>query len=424
MKTLLRFAEKVFTILALLLFSGAVLVLVRQKSGAANPEGDPLFQIIWFGIYGITFCLLAVQWRGFTRLPRNLDKPILLLTGVALLSYYWSDMPQLTLRRSVAMAGTTLFGIYLATRYSPREQLRLLAWTFGIGAVLSLLFAVFLPSYGLDVYPYAGSWRGVYSQKNGLGRNMTLGLFVFLLIALSSHRHRWFAWSCFGLSVGLLMLSGSKTALITFVTILILLPFYRALRWQYTASVPLFIIAILICGSLAIWFTTEAETLLRFIGKDVTLTGRTQLWEAVFTMIQQRPWLGYGYSVFWLSQDAYYGVQQVIRWPAPHAHSGLLDLWLDVGLLGVLIFALTFLNTLVKAVVFVRHAKTLEDFWPIVYLTIMFLFNLSQSSILSRNNIAWILYVAINLWQPVQHYRKPKFPLGTIPNKGGLVKDA
>lgn len=109
MKTLLRFAEKVFTILALLLFSGAVLVLVRQKSGAANPEGDPLFQIIWFGIYGITFCLLAVQWRGFTRLPRNLDKPILLLTGVALLSYYWSDMPQLTLRRSVAMAGTTLF---------------------------------------------------------------------------------------------------------------------------------------------------------------------------------------------------------------------------------------------------------------------------------------------------------------------------
>lgn len=417
MKALLKFAEKVFTILVLILSTEAVFSVVSLK-GESELEGNPLLRVLWMGSYGITLCLLAVQWKGFTRIPRKLDKIILILTGVAVFSYFWSASPQLTLRRSVALIGTTLFGVYLGTRYNPREQLRLIAWALGIGAVLSLLFAVFLPIYGVDPGFDVVAWRGVYSQKNSLGRYMVLSSLVFLLIAFSSSKHRWVAWSGLGLSVGLLVMSTSKTSLVVLLAVLILLPFYRAIRWSYTLSIPIFIIAILLLASIVILFTAEAETVLGFIGKDLTLTGRTDLWAVVFTMIQQRFWLGYGYSAFWLGWEGYSAdVWKVFNWLPNHAHNGFLDIWLDLGLLGLSIFILSFFNSLVKAVAWVRHTKTLEYCWPIVYLTVILLYNLTYSTLIDQNSLFWILYVSINVISPVQNYRPAKLPISTLPNK-------
>jgi exopolysaccharide production protein ExoQ len=403
MKAFLRFAEKFFTVTALLLFSKAVLGVVRSgASSVSSAEGDSFLQVIWFGIYAITFCLLAVQWRGFTRIPKNIIKPILLLTGVALFSFFWSDVPSVTLRRSIALVGTTLFGIYFATRYSPKEQLRLLAWALGTAAVLSLVFAVALPGYGIDVYPFAGAWRGVYSQKNLLGRFMSMSALIFLLVALSTRKHRWIPWSIFGLSTALILLSTSKTALIIFATLLILLPFYKALRWQYSVSIPIFIMAILAFAGFAIWFTTEAETVLGYFGKDITLTGRTELWYIVFKMIQQHPWLGYGYSGFWLGARGPSGyIWDVIGWPAPHAHNGFLDLWLDLGIIGLLAFIVSFVMTLGQAIAYIRQTKTWEAFWPITFLTAFFLLNLAQSTIVAQNDLIWIIYVSLNFLKPL-----------------------
>lgn len=400
MKAFLISAEKFFTVSSLLLFSKAVLGVVRGRSDSV--EGDPFLRIIWFGIYVITFCLLAVQWRGFTRIPKNLNKPILLLTGIAIFSFYWSNAPSLTLRRGIGLAGTTLFGIYFGTRYSSKEQLRLLAWTLGIAAVLSLVFAVALPQYGIDVYPFAGAWRGVFGQKNLLGRMMTSSSVVFLLTALSSRRYRWIAWSGFGLSTALILLSTSKTALIILATLLILLPLYRALRWQYTISIPLFVIAILSGAVFALWFTGEAETILGYFGKDITLSGRTELWHAVYNMIRERPWLGYGYNGFWLGQQGYSGyVWDVIGWPAPHAHNGFLDLWLDLGTIGILAFAASFLMTVGQAITHIRQTKSWEAFWPILFLTVFFLSNMTQSTILSQNDFTWTIYIALNFLKPL-----------------------
>ncbi|WP_049558612.1 O-antigen ligase family protein, partial [Limnoraphis robusta] len=75
--------------------------------------------------------------------------------------------------------------------------------------------------------------------------------------------------------------------------------------------------------------------LLGLIGKDPSLTGRTDLWAWAREMIDKRPWLGYGYTAFWQGLDggsAY--IIRAARWPVPYSHNGILDLWLDIGLLG------------------------------------------------------------------------------------------
>lgn len=173
MRTILAFAEKGFGVVALLIFPGALIPLLYQENGievANTSEGLPALQIASFGIYVIALCLLFLRWkRSLYTITKS--KPLLFLIGITLASALWSDAPALTLRRGAALVGTTLFGLYLATRYSLREQLQLLAWTLGIAALSSLMFGIALPAYGVDKTLYAGAWRGVFVQKNVLGRH-------------------------------------------------------------------------------------------------------------------------------------------------------------------------------------------------------------------------------------------------------------
>lgn len=414
---------KAFVVLVLLLSTGALLPLLGGGNDTINStQGGLATQLAWFGIYGITFLLIVARWQEFSRVIMR-DKLLLLLVSIALLSVLWSAAPEATIRRGTALLGTTLFGAYLAVRYDQEELLRLLAWALGIAVLLSLVFALALPSYGVvsgDAPSYTGKegWRGTYEEKNALGSTMALSAVVFLLLALSRHKHRWVLWACFGLSVCLLLLSNSMTALVSLVILLALLPLYKALRWQYTLVVPLFAVAIFVGGTVAAWLLGNTESILATLGRDATLTGRTEIWPAVLESIWQRPWLGYGYGGFWLGwagESAHLWLRTASLFgPQPvgpdHAHNGFLDLWLNIGLLGVSVFTVGLLLAFFKAVAQVRLTRTAEAFWPLAYLTLMLLYASVDFPVLRHYSILWVLYVAIVLSMPgrvAQTRRRP-----------------
>jgi O-antigen ligase len=327
------------------------------------------------------------------------DRVIGVLMGMVFVSLLWSVAPTSTLIRAFALVGTTLFGIYLATRYSMRQQLQMLAWMFCIAIVLSLLFGVILRNYGVHTSgDLAGNWRGIYVHKNVLGAVMSLSAIVFFLLAIGIKRNRWLLWCGFSFSIILLLLSTSKTSLLKVVQLLALILVCRPLRWRYEMMIPGIIALITIGGSLYVWFTTNAETVLGSIGKDATLTGRTDLWPFVWDLIEKRPWLGYGYSGLWLNWDsetAY--VWRAIGWIAPNSHNGFLDLLLQFGILGLSIFLLGFCANLVRALAWVRLSRTPEGFWPMVYMVYTVLSNLTETSVLQQNDLFWVLFVAVTL---------------------------
>lgn len=393
-------AEKVFVVIALLIFTGAWVPILYEilsgRSAADATDGIPAIQASFYVIYAVTFLLIYLRWKiffyGVTK-----GKLLLIIALIALASVFWSDVPAVTLRRSSAAFGTTLFGMYFGTRYTLKEQLHLLAWAFGIAALSSLLFTLAFPAYGIKAV-HGGAWRGVFLHKNPFGMIMCTSAIVFLLVAMSSYKYRYLMWASFGLSVSLVVLSTAKTPLVLLLTLLVLLPLYTALRWNFSWMVLFFIVVVIVFGCLAILFFSSWETILTLMGKDATLTGRTGVWEAVVVMIQERPWLGYGYSGFWLGLDgasAY--VWYATGWSVPYAHNGILDLWLDLGLLGVLLYFISFLSSCFQAVIWVRSTKTANGLWPLILLTLSLLSNLSESTILKPNNIYWVLYVAVTL---------------------------
>jgi O-antigen ligase len=406
---LLDFSAKVFAVLVLFLSTNALVRLLLYPGGEGTVSdtdpavGDPVTQVMWLGIYGITLLLIAVRWEQFVQVVTR-DKLLVLLVGIAVFSVLWSAAPEVTLRRIVALVGTTMIGAYLATRYSPSELLRLLAWALGMAALLSLVFALALPSYGIDPYDEVEAWRGIYSGgKNELGRTMALSAVVFLLLALGGPKRRWVAWAGFGLSVGLLLLSNSQTSLFALLIVVVLLLPYAALRWRYTLAIPCFILALVALEITALWLDENAQSVLRTLGRDTTLTGRTELWPAVFEMIGQRPLVGYGYGAFWLGWEGESAqVFHLSGIPAHHAHNGFLDLWLHLGLLGLLTFAVGYLLVAHRAVTWVRLTKTPEELWPLAFLTFVLAYNFSESLILENNNVFWILYVAVALSTLIQ----------------------
>jgi O-antigen ligase len=399
----LKLAESIFVIFSLLFFSGGILGILTEQGITL---GYVLFKFLPYVIGIISIILMTLHWkRVISTITR--EKLLWVLLATIFASAFASDMPIVTLRREIVMMHTVLFAVYFATCYSAKEQLRLLAWMLGLATVLSLIFGLALPSYGrmgmggvVDQQNAAhqGLWRGIFPHKNYLSRIMVLSTLVFSLLAASRIRYHWVAWVCFYLSIVLILLSTSKSALVILVGIIAILPCYRALRWNYTIALPFFITVILVSVSAGVLLIENAEGIANALGRDLSLTGRTDIWIIMINKIQERPWLGYGYDTFWRAgwDGGAADVWSAVGYEPPHAHNGLLDLALDTGLLGASLFVLSFLTTYLRAVNYVRITKTSEGLFPIAYLTFLLLVNLTESSLL-KMNIFWLIYIVVVL---------------------------
>ncbi|MEB3180096.1 MAG: O-antigen ligase [Nostocaceae cyanobacterium] len=403
-------AEKIFATGSIFFFTGA-LIPVLMDNGTTIVQ-DPFSPVIFMGIYAVSLVLLISQWQNSLRVAIG-DIFTWILIGIVIASVSWTIMPDITPRRVLLMAGTNLFALYFATRYSLKEQLKILAWAFGIIIVLSFVFAIALPFYGVMSYQefgaHAGAWRGIMSHKNMLGRLMDLSVVAFLLYALDNDiqnpKYRWLPWAGYTLSIVLILLSTSKTALVVWLTLSLLFPLFRSLRYQYTVLVPFLITIILLGSSLGIFLVDNAEGIAKALGKDLTLTGRSDIWIVMMDKIWERPWFGYGFNAFWQGWDspasAY--MWRTLQWECPYAHNGVMDLLAELGFCALILFLCSYFMAWVRGIGLVRITRTPDGIWPVMYLTFLFMSNITESTLLATNSIFWILFVSVCLSIPVEY---------------------
>lgn len=391
-------AERAFTVVALVALTGAVVPLLTERSGARLGPGDQNIasQAVFWGVYAVTAIVAFRRWRSLVRAAKH-NAALWALVGLALVSVFWSDAPGVTLRRAAALLCTTGFGVYLAERYQPKVFLRLLGYALGMSAALSVTFVLVLPGYGISEGFLSGTWRGVYIHRNALGRLMALGIAVFMLSGLDGSR-RWTGWLGAVVAFVLIVMSGSMSALVISATLIALVACAPALRWEHSVRAGVVALLILAGGIAATIISTRVDTAVSAIGRDVSLTGRTEIWGAVWKMICLRPWLGYGYNGFWLGwSGASSHVWRVTGWDPPHAHNGFLDLWLDLGLLGEVLFLASVTTTVYRSIVLLQRSSGFNSLFPLLFVAYLLLYNLIESVVLVRNSIFWVLYVTVAL---------------------------
>jgi len=327
---ILRIFEFVFSMLSLVHISNAVVPLILTK-GANEGDGVDMSSFdlsinakLSLLIYLVTFVLLAIRWKSFFSVFSS-NKFLWILMGVNCFSYFWSINPSQTMRFAVYALGTTSFGLYLATRYTLRQQMDLLAWTYGFLLILSFVLVVAIPQYGLMSEVHEGALRGVFTHKNQFGAFMAPGGVIFLLNAFRGERYSWIYWGLLILNCIAMVMSQSTTALGTFVVMLLLCLIYRVLRWRYEVMISAILAVTFIGFAILIWIAgyVGSDSLVGLVGKDTTLSGRTDIWRYVWDQIQLHPWLGFGLAAFWNGYDGPSGyVQLAMTIPVIYAHNG------------------------------------------------------------------------------------------------------
>lgn len=393
-------AEKLFVVLSLFFSTTALIPVLLDSGDASGSPPDPYSPLLFMGIYAVTILLIARQWSEFVRVATK-DLWIWLLVGIAVASMFWTVAPDITPRRGILLLGTSLFGAYIAMRFSLREQLQMLAWAMGMVVILSFVFAIALPFYGVMSVQeggiHTGAWRGILTHKNLLGRLMVLSCMVFMFISLSNRTpNRWIMWTGYGLSIALIILSTSKTAIIALIVLTITLQLYRSWRLNYSQLIPLSIAIVLVVGGSAILAFDNIDVIAAAVGRDLTLTGRTEIWQVMLDKIAERPLFGYGFNAFWRDWDnpVTAEVWRLLAWECPYGHNGFMDLLAELGISGLVAFLCSYVITFVKGVNCLRTTRNIESIWHLVYVTFLLIYNISESTLVATNSIFWILYIS------------------------------
>ena len=386
----------------LLAGSSVFLLLVYSQAWVfplMGPQADVsqggLIRALYLPAYAVGFLLLTVSpGAAFQALLRQPFLVALMLLVAA--STLWSIAPDQTLRRVFAAYCSALGGVVLASRLKWSELAEAAGTAFAILAVISLLVPLALPSVGIMQEIFPGAWRGVWSEKNALGGNMALGFAIMGAAAMLNPQRRFMWWGFAGLALLLTLMSTSKTSLVALILGLGGLVFVAIVRRGPATRVAVLWLAIVAAGMGLGVVLFAADVIFDILGKDATLTGRTEIWAAAMTQIQSRPWTGFGFGVVWDDLGPWAPLAQMTRdagFTPQHAHNSWIEQWLGMGILGLAAFALLYAQTLILAGVALFRDKGAYLAAP--FLIVYSLMTITESIAVTYNDFRWVLFLAI-----------------------------
>ena len=308
---------------------------------------------------------IALFVRGLANLGlmRNRIGAIVLLVVILFASIGWSIDPAFTSREAILFTMTMIGMIGIAANLDANTFMSLIARISLVAAIVSLCLYFAAPQ---TVIGFEGDFRGVFSQKNVLGQAMMVGALGFL------HRlrvgHGGLVGNVLGfviISVACAMSKSTTSALIIVMamSLNLILSLLRKGGLSTIFGITLMVVAV----PAAIVIVTLPSTLFELVGKDSTLTGRTEIWQFVLQMIGSRPILGWGYLAFWTMSNPYaIELNNMLNWLVPQAHNGILEIALHLGVVGVVIFVGLWLHTVILGVRCLR-----VDLWPIGVSTVL-----------------------------------------------------
>lgn len=404
---LVRLAEMVLFVVGLTHFTGGLGVGVEMRpteSVRSSALPSVLLSLITYGIWSGSIIFALASWR--TTVQRICQAPLLwLLTAMLLLSGLWSFRPDFVNLMNRELWQMSCFALFIVTRFTFLQQIRLITLTFGLGALLSVLLALGVPSLGRHTIDHVGAWKGLYDYKNTLGGMMLIGLLGFMCTTATSAPVRLYRRVGFWTCLGIILLTTSKTALILMGVMIAMVQFFRRYRWQGNWSIVLTSLTLPLWVGGLFGILGNWEPLVKGLGKDPTMSGRTQIWAGAWHHLMESPWFGFGRSAFWSPGSLYAlraGERVHSKYVPPHAHNGFMDLMLDVGLVGFGLFLLVFLVAYTQSLWLAYTAQQLEDYWPVCYLTYLFMNNMTESFLVRLANPYWVLFMVVVMAVPAR----------------------
>jgi exopolysaccharide production protein ExoQ len=268
-----------------------------------------------------------------------------------LISVVWSDFPFIAFKRWFKVLGHPIMALIILTEPDPLEAVRrVLIRTGYLYIPLSLLLAKYFPQFGRGYSNWTGQevLQGASMGKNQLGLAcMIIGIVffwnLFQALQMKDRRRKLneiLTSACFLVMTGwLLKKSDSATSLATAVLGVIAV-LVSGLPFVSKKRIGTYLIVGLIAFAAADSMFGIYGTIVHSLGRNLTLTDRTNIWTTVLK-IDTNPVLGVGFESFWLGDrlDQFYSMLPEER-GIGEAHNGYLEIYLDLGIVGVAILGI------------------------------------------------------------------------------------
>lgn len=334
------------------------------------------------------------------------------------LSILWSDYPLITFKRLLKESSVIIMTLLMLTELAPGEAIRAICVRGSYLCIpLSVLLIRYFPEWGRAYVGYDRSevmWVGVATHKNTLGVLAMVGAIFLLWDVLESWRKRAprISWSLMvprittlGLCWYLLSIVNSVTSLLCAALGSVLLVALHVTsiknRQRRLELVGVSVLAVVL---LLDSFVGIKEDFLNAMGRDPTLTTRTEIWP-MLVELQPNAVVGAGFNTFWagerlrISFEKFGGIFQ--------AHNGYLETYLNGGLVGVGLLS----GILVVAYLQIRKRLVFdapEAGIRLVLLVIAVVYNYSEASF-NKSGVLWLL----TSFAIMQNLPAPALPRGT-----------
>ncbi|MFT7600159.1 MAG: exopolysaccharide production protein ExoQ [Acidimicrobiales bacterium] len=366
--------------------------LADVQAGDLQQSGGAGVVVVFVAIWAVAMIRMVGHFGVIVELSKR-SWPLVLLSLCAVLSTLWSVDPATTLRRSFALLITTMLAYYFVSKFSIPEFVRMAAWAILVGTALSIVWIVALPRFGQQLSFGGGksSFTGVFFNKNVAGRFWTLATILLVFAARTDRPRRFLWWPLAVVNAVLVFFSNSATSLGTLTLTMALSVVYISFRSRktfYGAVATSFLGAIVIA---VLFVTVNLDIVAKVLGRDVTLTGRTELWGRLPPFLVEAVPVGSGFAAFWgpyLSPG--HDLYLANSWLPVNAHNQLFDIWLDLGLVGAILYLLLLLQGVVRASRFVRLVPGASGLLPLAIISAVTITSITESGVVERN-ANWLL---------------------------------
>lgn len=364
--------------------------LVPGNSTPDNDSGSALDRWVLTALAVAAIIVLVrrrIDWWGGVRRYRWL----LVLLAYMFLSTFWSEITLIALKRWIRELIVLIMALVIMSEGNPRQAVEsILRRTAYVLLPFSLVLIKYYPVLGVRYGKWSGAlmWVGVTTQKNHLGRLCMISAFFLLWSLYERWRERprvgggrdqaWADVSVIVIALYLLKGSDSSTSLVTLVVgaaTYLGLRLFRKLGLMVPQTGLLVLVLFLIGFGVSTPFLggSNVASFTASLGRDETLTGRTQVWSDVMPAMREQPLFGHGFGSFWT--DA-----RRARYDIPTAHNGYLDILLELGAVGLAFYTFWLLSCTRQ----LHHALRHDYEWAslaICFLVMGLLYNISESAL-------------------------------------------
>jgi O-antigen ligase len=353
-------------------------------------EGSPLDRSVYLLLIFLSLAVLisrSFNWGAFFKANWAVTAFLLF----ALLSALWSDFPFIVLKRWFRDLGIYLSVLVILTdsrvHGAMATVLRRLAY---LTLPLSILLIKYFPEQGKQYETWTGrvQFVGAATSKNMLGLLcLVSGLFFFWDTAVrwserkKQRTRRIIILNAlfFALTLWLLNQAQSTTSKVCLILgCLIILVFYTGLFRRYPRLLKA-LVPVTFCLYLILNFGFQMNgSLAEAVGKDPTLTDRTKIWAFLLGM-HTNPVIGTGYQSFWLGSRLETFWLQSGLGHINEAHNGFLEVYLDLGIIGVAIIAVLLIESYRSLCRRLESTPDLAVFGLAVWLCLVF-YNMAEAA--------------------------------------------